>query len=251
MVVPGSAVGKTGLCPGCGAEIQISAENTRPYEERKRRGGGLLALRREVNTGNDNREESWRRFAAAVDLYNTRRYAEALTLLNALITQFPGNPHVETARNQCMEALQRTTLSGYTYDGAPVDDGVLNEALVKCIVLDKMLNGAAEEIQLRAADLAARMLGLYESDPLDAEAPDLEPMLSPSEPDPAPGVSEVTHGDDPVRPSTKPREATLPSPGNGDTQGPEIVVPYGWRKYRDPKSAPGLRRIHVQDPAKD
>ncbi|MBI2435353.1 MAG: hypothetical protein HYV26_21055 [Candidatus Hydrogenedentes bacterium] len=162
MVVPESALGRSGLCPGCGQQIEITRDNTQPYRPRRRETGGrmLAVRRREVRQEDNHREEAWRNFATAVDLYNGRRYAEALTLLNTLLQHFPGNEHVETARDQCLEALQRTTHSAHHYEGRPIDDGVLSPELVKSVVLDKMLNGATDEVQLQAAELAARLLGV-------------------------------------------------------------------------------------------
>jgi len=187
MIVPESALGKAGLCPGCGAQVPISEENTRPHQPPRRRehGGGLLSLRkqREAKQATSHREEAWRNFAAAVDLYNARKYAEALTLLNNLIQQFPGNPHIETARDQCLDALQRIAFSPHNYDGLPVDDAVLSPELVKSVVLEKMLHGGTEDVQLRAAELAARLLGVFEHAPAPPEA-----MLAP---EPAPEAAEA------------------------------------------------------------
>lgn len=162
MSVPESAVGRTGLCPACGKELQITRDRLRDGPG-KRRGGGLLSRRNslQVTKNNENREEAWRKFATAVDLYNNKRYAEALTLLNALQQVFPGNPHVEAAQVQCAEALKDATSPVLQYDGAPVAETTLSEELVKGVVLKKMLNGGTEEIQLQAAELAARLLGLF------------------------------------------------------------------------------------------
>lgn len=167
MVVPASALGRSGLCPGCGTQVNITSENTHPYQPRRRpMPQRSVAVRTtEPPRESTSREDAWRNFAAAVDLYNTRRYAEALTLLNVLLRQFPGNEHVVSARDQCLEALQRVTHSGHTYDGQPIDDAVLSPELVKSVVLDKLLRASSEEVQLRAAELAARMLGILEPRP--------------------------------------------------------------------------------------
>ena len=161
MAVPDNALGKKGLCPACGTEIRITKENTTPW--RKRRGGGLLALARSgppaVQMAKD--DDAARLFAEAVDLYNQRRYAEALTVLNTLQGAHPGNPHVETAQRQCALALQRSTGGGTRYAGAAISQDELSPELVKSVVLDKMLNAGTDEAQLQAADLAAQLLGMY------------------------------------------------------------------------------------------
>lgn len=162
MSVPESAVGRTGLCPACGKELAITRDRLRESAP-ARRGGGLLSRRNalQVTQNNENREESWRKFATAVDLYNNKRYAEALTLLNTLQQVFPGNPNVEAAQQQCAEALKDASSPVLQYDGEPVAESTLSEELVKGVVLKKMLHGGTEEIQLQAAELAARLLGLF------------------------------------------------------------------------------------------
>lgn len=264
MVVPESAVGKIGLCPGCGVQINITPDATRPYQPRRREGGRLLSLRREAKQDNTNRQEAWRQFAAAVDLFNTRRYAEALAILDSLLTQFPGNPNVQIARDQCMEALHRTTTSAYSYDGESIDDGYLHEDLVKSVILDKMLNGTSDDIQLKAAELAARVLGLYEA---EQPAPILYPMALP--PAPAPEM--------PVPPTPQPMNGHAPHFSSASTPIPdeelvtdtvdvsealeeplqtevsieaepvevEIIVPFNWKENKDKERAPGSERISL------
>ncbi len=163
MAVPENAIGKKGLCPACGADIRITEKNTLPW--RKRRGGGLLALARAGGPPalRDAQDEdaAARQFAEAVDLYNQRRYAEALTVLNALQGSYPGNPHIEAAQGQCALALQRSAGAGTRYAGATIPQDILSPELVKSVVLDKMLNAGTDDAQLHAADLAARLLGMY------------------------------------------------------------------------------------------
>jgi len=170
MVVPVSALHRAGLCPSCGAKILITEENTRPHNNR--RGGGLLSRLRDIQTTSEPREEAWREFAAAVDLYNARRYAESLTVLNALGKKFPGNIHIEAARSQCMAALEKTVDGAGSYAGRRVDTDSLNAELVKSVVLDKLMNGSTEEVQLEAAKLASRLLGM--SDKKEPAAPEEE-----------------------------------------------------------------------------
>jgi hypothetical protein len=175
MSVPESAIGRTGLCPACGKEIPITRERLHAPSA-PRRGGGLLSRKQSalVTQNNEHREEAWRKFATAVDLYNSKRYAEALTLLSGLQQTFPGHPSIETAQAQCMEALQEAASPPrLEYDGEPIAETVLTEELVKSVVLRKMLHGNSEEIQLKAAELGARMLGLLGDAPAptSAEAP--------------------------------------------------------------------------------
>ena len=185
MSVPETAIGRNGLCPGCGAEIAITRERLRDtalaQQAQRRTGGGLLSQRHalQVAQNNEHREEAWRKFAVAVDLYNNKRYAEALTLLNTLEQTFPGNPNIGAAQEQCAEALKEAAAPTLQYEGAPVDDSTLTPELVKSIILKKMLHGGTEDIQLKAAELAARVVGLLE--PARAEPP--TPVMTPA-PDP-------------------------------------------------------------------
>jgi len=140
--------------------VAIAEANTRPYRRRANRPPAPRRLTR-AHTNAVARDDAARRFASAVDLYNSRRYAEALTLLNRLQQDYPGNGHVEAAREQCAAALEGGVKG--TYHGRPLDESHLNPDLVKQVVLDKMLRGQSEAVQLQAADMAARMLGLYEA----------------------------------------------------------------------------------------
>ncbi len=182
MLVPASAMGKVGLCPSCGAEIRIEASNTRAREAapvaERRAGSGLLGRQRAVaKRVSEPREESWRKFAAAVDLYNAHRYAEALALLDTLLQDYPGNPHIEAARQECLQPLLGAPALPRLYDDRPVPDQTLNAELVKSVVLDKLLHGD-DATQLRAAEIAAHLLGLGSGGHAPASAPDallLEP----------------------------------------------------------------------------
>lgn len=168
MLVPASALHKVGLCPSCGVEIHIDESNTRPYAPPRPTGGRLLSLQhqqRATQRDPDEQEKSWRRFAEAVDLYNDRHYAEALTLLNALQDEFPGNPHVQAAREQCLRALQRSATALQAYDGQHIEDVRLSPELVKSVVLEKMLHSKDEGVQLQAAQLAAHLLNMFAPPP--------------------------------------------------------------------------------------
>lgn len=160
MFVPESAVGRAGHCPACGRAIVIDPDRVRPRDG----GGRLLSMRRATPrapvAAPSEGDAGWRQFAEAVDLYNGKRYAEALAILNALHEAHPGNPHVDAARAQCLRALQRSANALQQYGGARVADDRLTPELVKSVVLDKMLHARDEGVQLRAAELAARLLGL-------------------------------------------------------------------------------------------
>jgi len=176
MLVPESAIGRKGMCPACGADVSLDRSKLQRYAPpavARERSGGLLRRNQHQKAvaNNEPREESWRKFAHAVDLYNQRRYAEALTLLSALQQAYPGNASIDAAQAQCAEALREATSPTLGYDGRAVDEQVLNEDLVRSVVLNKLLNGTTEAIQLQAAELAARMLGMLR--------PDTEPVADP------------------------------------------------------------------------
>jgi nitroreductase len=161
MQVPRSAVGKTGLCPTCGQSITITNDNAQAAPSR-----GSRPLNNAKQSWWQGRvaptEEAKRRFGEAVDLYYGGRYAEALAIFDTLAKQYPGNPDIENGRLQCMKAMRRApaALTGQT---APaVDpDARLDEETVKRVILEKLLHGGSEATQLQAAELAARLLGLY------------------------------------------------------------------------------------------
>lgn len=163
MLVPVSAIGKVGLCPQCGREVAISRENTRTPDSApptpRRPGSGLLNKRHAVRRVNELREESSRKFASAVDLYNNKRYAEALAILDGLMNDFPDNGHVHSAREECLHALHGLPALPRTYGEQPVAEQTLNADLVRSVVLEKLLHGD-DATQLQAADLAARLLGI-------------------------------------------------------------------------------------------
>lgn len=163
MLVPESAMGKVGLCPQCGHELLITHANTRALDssppEPRRPGSGLLNKRHAVRRANELREESSRKFASAVDLYNNKRYAEALAILDGLMSDFPDNGHVQSAREECLRALHGLPALPRTYDERPVPEQSLNADLVRSVILEKLLHGD-DATQLQAADLAARVLGI-------------------------------------------------------------------------------------------
>jgi len=172
MIVPASALGRVGLCPDCGKEIQITEEAARPYAApAPNRKFFHPAVAQPAETSNQ--DHASRSFAQSVDLYNQARYAEALTLLDALLQQFPGNHAIESARQQCLRALRespRDRESGQR----------LTPELVHRVLRDKMLHGKTETTQLQAAEIAARILRLYPNGH-DAGFPKSPPAIPPDE----------------------------------------------------------------------
>jgi len=162
MQVPRSAFGKSGMCSSCGSTVRIGSDNTRPFGPTPTAGG------RGANYGGG-RTFNWRRiagpseeakqqFGKAVDLYTSHRYAEALAIFDSLAREFPDNPEIEQARKQCLRAMNRTTLPPPAEPH--VAGGKLDESTIRQVLLTKMLHGATDSIQLQAAELAARLLGM-------------------------------------------------------------------------------------------
>lgn len=161
MQVPRSAIGKTGMCPTCAQTVVISSDNTRPVTPPQR--GRLFGLK---NTSwwrgsAEPSEDSKRRFGQAVDLYCSQRYAEALAIFNSLAKQFPGNPDIENGRAQCIAALKRPPALALENKAGAAAPAKLDEATVTSVVLEKLLRSANESVQLQAAELACKMLGLF------------------------------------------------------------------------------------------
>jgi hypothetical protein len=213
MMVPASALGRRGLCPNCGTEVDITEANTTQAQTAPRpRGSGLLGKRQIATSTGVPREEASRRFATAVDLFNAERYAEALIVLDALLCDFPNNDHIESARNQCVEALRGPAQApALTYEDEAVDETRLSLDLVKSVVLDKLVNARSDEVQLKAAELALQVLALERPPaPLPLALPDhQEPINGSNEPanrDPAP----VTELPEPARKPRKSRRKTAP-----------------------------------------
>ena len=115
--------------------------------------------------------EMKRQFARAVDLYFAERYAEALALFSSLGWRLPGNPEIERSRALCIQAL-RKPLALPMKSSVPASKEApreLSEHTVKDALVS-MMYGASEPVRLRAAELAARILGMTVS----SEAPSRE-----------------------------------------------------------------------------
>ncbi len=158
--VPYSALGKTGVCVTCGRTIQIMAGNTRREGFSHRIEPSVLRdsqwQRRTILS-----EEDKQRFGKAVDLYAKEQYAEALAIFDAFLEQFPGNPEIEEARNQCLRALKRPRLNAPN-DSTPrlPGDSSLTPDAVKRVVFEKMMFDTSGATQIEAARLACQILGM-------------------------------------------------------------------------------------------
>jgi len=166
MHVPRSALGKTGLCPSCARPIPIRADNTFTTGSDE-----TAATPQTASAGrtpsNMPTEDDKRLFGEAVDLYFAKRYGEAMALFNVLDGRYPGNSEIEKGRMLCLKALQNQRTLALEDKRRRLNGKALNEDTVRRFVLDIMLNGSSETVQLQAAELACRMLGMLG----DKEAP--------------------------------------------------------------------------------
>ena len=173
MQAPRSALGKMGRCTTCGHTTKITAANTQPMGGNRR--PSVFAPRRQAQP------ESWQqsaastpddgkiRFGQAVDHYYAGRYGEALALFDTLARQYPGNADIEHGRDQCMKAVRRPAPALPHLDGStalrsssPAEVvGVLDVETVRKIVLERLLHSTSETVQVQAAELAMRLLGIY------------------------------------------------------------------------------------------
>lgn len=163
MQTPRSSIGKSGSCMSCGRTFEINSSNTSPLQ-RGPLAGALNAGPGYGGTARNRSDDARQRFGQAVDLYRSRRYAESLAVFDTLARDFPGNVDIQHSREACIKAMKSGTLlsgSGRTLlleaHSGPVE---LDEATVKRVIVEKLLHGSTEEIQLRAAELAARILGM-------------------------------------------------------------------------------------------
>lgn len=156
--VPRSALGTIGVCPACGERLEITAHTTRPVpksHDKAKRDWKVLGGIGGITPPEDARQ----RFGQAVDLYYAKGYAEALAVFDSLATEFPRNPDIQAAREQCIIAMQHPAL------GAPdptnlIEQTEITEETVKRVILDKLLNAESEAVQLHAAELAMKLLGM-------------------------------------------------------------------------------------------
>lgn len=163
MQVPRSALGRTGLCPSCGASVRINNDTTTAAAPPQK---GTLPNRASWwREGGKTNDDAKRRFGEAVDLYYSGRFAEALAIFNGLSRDFPDNPDIQNGRVQCERALKRPGAGrrlALEDQSQRLKDAVLDTDTVKRVVLEKLVAGETEAIQLQAADIAARILGMYD-----------------------------------------------------------------------------------------
>lgn len=159
--VPYSALGRIGLCPGCGGTVRITKNNTRP-EDKGPRIAPNSARPAWTKSKAAPSADAIERFGRGVDLYNQGRYGEALAVFNALAEEMPDTPEVEQARNHCVAALRRPRLAQSATTERDVAPDDLTESEVRRVILEKMRSGesSADRLQLDAARLAAEVLGL-------------------------------------------------------------------------------------------
>lgn len=162
MQVPRSAIGRTGLCPACGATVRINSDNTTTdAPKRKTIFAGGPSWWQGSGKAND---DAKRRFGEAVDLYYSGRFAEALAIFNGLARDFPENTDIQNGRIQCEKALRHPGAGrrlALEDKSERLKDAALDRETVERIVLEKLVAGESEAIQLQAADIAAKILGLY------------------------------------------------------------------------------------------
>ena len=116
-------------------------------------------------------DDAKRRFGEAVDLYYSGRFAEALAIFNGLARDFPQNPDIQNGRIQCERALKRPGAGrrlALEDKSEKLKDAVLDKETVKRIVLEKLVAGSSDAIQLQAAAIAAKILGMYDGAESDA-----------------------------------------------------------------------------------
>ena len=193
--VPRSALGKTGLCPACGRVISITADAASPVRAQSMIASPPVQAGRPIaeawgtgapRIGAGPAAEAKRRFAEAVDLYFSRRYAQALSIFQVLAEEFPDNEDIRTGRDMCITALHtqpQTGIDSHAVDGADAssDNGragarlrgqlalpapgepiteIMVEETLKRVLIEKMLSGSSDEVQLRAAELAVQVFGI-------------------------------------------------------------------------------------------
>lgn len=171
MYVPHTSIGKRGICSGCGRTVAINANNTAAVSNKSSaRFFGAKQFWNRVSGqqpggggggAGEPPEDAKRKFGEAVDLFYQQRYAEALAIFDILARQFPGNPNIDNGRQQCLSALKRPHTLAIEDKGPKKDEPQFDQETVKRIILEKMISGSTEAVQLQAAELACRVLGLF------------------------------------------------------------------------------------------
>ncbi len=226
MQVARSAIGKVGMCPTCGRKMRISDGNTQPLAGGTVHGaaGRRRPFWRNAKWGRQDpvaREEAKRLFGRAADLFCNGQYGEALALFDELVVRFPGNPDIENAREQCLQARTRKPLGlprpGVTSPiGIATDRQGLRRAVMDKLI-DKLQHGSTDMVQLQAAELIARMEGFLDKDRAhasrveDSHASESRKKSEGEAPDPDTGAEE----EEQEAPETTPQEGpSSPPPFN-------------------------------------
>lgn len=159
--VPYSALGRMGMCSTCGRKMKITPDIAR----RDTSGGGAATGGTAYTTGRRGpSEEAKRKFGKAVDLFALGQHREALAIFDELALEFPGNPEIDRGRRECHRALRGGNLLSHDSGGATSTSERLKEGdtldweTIERVVLEKLLYGASDSVQLEAARIACEYL---------------------------------------------------------------------------------------------
>ena len=170
--LPRNAVGKTGVCPTCGLAIPITKDNTKPLTAKQRQRARIFNTNSgNWQTGEQGTDEARRLFGRGADLFCEGRYGEALSVFDSLVRRFPNIPEIEKARRQCLAARTRGPMALPMPEGATPITPKADPATVKEFVLQKMFYAKSEEVQLQAAELMGKILGMLPAQPQSAAPP--------------------------------------------------------------------------------
>lgn len=174
--VPRNAIGRTGLCPGCGRRLRVRSDNTvpfrpatygfdRPARNTQRQAAHEAPLLPQVAYPRP-AESDKLLFGKGVDLYISGKYGEALALFSSLLQRHPDNEDIYTARQLCAKGLRALPFEHRNLRPERLGEPQrLDAKFVHSFVLNMMMNGASENVQLQAAELACRILGMIEHHP--------------------------------------------------------------------------------------
>lgn len=169
--VPYSALGRMGMCSTCGRKMRITADNARrdtnPDSPAFSQNLGPKGAASWIPP-----QEAKEQFGRAVDLYTDRQYGEALVIFDELRRCYPDNSDIQQARTECLKALRSRNVPALEDRRGLSEGDELNEATVRRIVLEKLLYGGSEMVQVEAARVAAEILGMKKS----VDAPEAPPL---------------------------------------------------------------------------
>ena len=186
MQVSRSAYGKIGICPKCNQKIRVGAGGVEPLSlpspDMPRDNAAAYTPPRHENQYAPELDRAKKLFGQAVNLFYRSDYAGALSILENLMRELPGNPQIATARMRCTEAIERAKTaqtaqhSDYTPDVEPAQktpppphkdaephqtqQEPLTPEAVHQALLYLLRQGSPDSVRLEAAELAYRILGL-------------------------------------------------------------------------------------------